>query len=105
MNQFLVAYVNIYDVLPQRKCFLGERFEDMVHMTVALEIHFTLEHNEISIKDLRNIVRSHNFNLNLSKKRENSSFPNHVELFLYVANTYKTQVEHFHVAIRNGGND
>lgn len=67
-----MAYVNIYDVLAQGKRFVGERFEDMVHMTIALEIHFTLEHNEISIKDLRYIVGSHNFYLNLSEKRENS---------------------------------
>lgn len=73
-------------------------------MTIALEIHFTLEHDEITIKDLRHIVGSHNFNLNLPKETRGLSVYTWVNRW-QLANTHEAQIEHFHVSIRNDRND
>lgn len=42
----------------------------MMHMTIALKVHFTLEHDEVTIENLCDVVQSHNFNLNLRMRQK-----------------------------------
>lgn len=61
----VLTYININDVILQWKCAFVEATQNVVHMTICLEIYIALAHGEFLVEQRRDVVCLDNFDLDL----------------------------------------